>query len=154
MVLGKMRPVAMEEEGQEGPMASMPAFPARIGWPDGKPRLAVLAVPFVLIGLLGTPWKQPLRNLLDPSEARDGRAVQFGATFLPLARRLGGSRSPGSPWRSLALPLHKLGSGHGRGGPLPRLKRLSGQTSGYLDDINDRISSKGSRKLARQVLGG
>ena len=53
-------------------------------WPMAAP-LAVLAVPSVLIGLLGTPWNSRFAGLLNPEEALE-MAEQFSwGEFLPLA---------------------------------------------------------------------
>ena len=53
-------------------------------WPMAAP-LAVLAVPSVLVGLLGPPWNSRFAGLLHPEEALE-MAEQFSwGEFLPLA---------------------------------------------------------------------
>ncbi|APD47654.1 MULTISPECIES: NAD(P)H-quinone oxidoreductase subunit 5 [Synechococcaceae] len=148
-VLADAGRVAMEEEGQEG-HGQHASVPHESGWQMAAP-LAVLAVPSVLIGLLGTPWNNRFANLLDPSEAAE-MAEQFSwGDFLPLAGASVVISLTGITVAVLAYSLHKLDLATAVAGRFPRLNAFLAN-KWYLDDINDRIFVKGSRKLARQVL--
>ncbi|NQV10475.1 MAG: NAD(P)H-quinone oxidoreductase subunit 5 [Cyanobacteria bacterium] len=138
---------AAPEEGGHGQHASTPH---ESGWQMAAP-LAVLAVPSVLIGLLGTPWNNRFAGLLDPSEAAE-LAEQFSwGDFLPLAGASVAISLTGITVAVLAYALHKLDLATAVAGRFPRLNAFLAN-KWYLDDINDRIFVKGSRKLARQVL--
>ncbi|MCT0198124.1 NAD(P)H-quinone oxidoreductase subunit 5 [Synechococcus sp. CS-1325] len=137
---------APEQEGH-GELAS---HPHESGWQMAAP-LAILAVPSVLIGLLGTPWHSRFAELLDPHEAVE-MAEQFSwGGFLPLAGASVAISLTGITVAVLAYALHKLDLAAAVASRFPRINAFLAN-KWYLDDINERIFVKGSRKLARQVL--
>jgi len=128
----------------------------RSGW-QWQPRLRFWrCLPLLTLACLGPP-EQRFANLACPSEAAEDWPSSSGwGDFLPLAGASVGciSASRVITVAVLAYSLHKLDSGHGPGtGASPASRRLSWPTV-VPRHINDSISSRGSRKLARQVLGG
>ncbi|MCP9772546.1 NAD(P)H-quinone oxidoreductase subunit 5 [Synechococcus sp. Tobar12-5m-g] len=137
---------AAEPEGH-GEHASQPH---ESGWQMAAP-LAILAVPSVLIGLLGTPWHSRFAGLLDPHEAAE-MAEQFSwAGFLPLAGASVAISISGITVAVLAYALHKLDLATAVASRFPSINAFLAN-KWYLDAINERIFVQGSRKLARQVL--
>ena len=135
-----------EAEGH-GEQASKPH---ESGWQMAAP-LAILAVPSVLIGLLGTPWHSRFAALLDPHEAVE-MAEQFSwAGFLPLAGASVAISITGITVAVLAYALHKLDLAKAVAARFPSINAFLAN-KWYLDAINERIFVQGSRKLARQVL--
>ncbi len=124
--------------------------PHESGWQMAMP-LAVLAVPSVLIGLLGTPWHSRFAALLNPEEAAEMAEHFSWAEFLPLAGASVAISVAGITLAVLAYLLHKIDLGTAVAGRFPALNRFL-TNKWYLDAINERIFVKGSRKIARQVL--
>jgi NAD(P)H-quinone oxidoreductase subunit 5 len=113
--------------------------------------LAVLAVPSVLIGLLGTPWHSRFAALLNPEEAAEMAAHFSWSEFLPLAGASVAISVAGITLSVLAYLLHKIDLGTAVAARFPAINAFLAN-KWYLDAINDKIFVKGSRKLARQVL--
>jgi NAD(P)H-quinone oxidoreductase subunit 5 len=124
--------------------------PHESGWQMAMP-LAVLAVPSVLIGLLGTPWNSRFGNLLDPQEAAEVAEHFSWGEFLPLAGASVGISVAGISVAVLAYALHKLDLGTAVAARFPAVNAFLAN-KWYLDAINDKLFVQGSRKLARQVL--
>jgi NAD(P)H-quinone oxidoreductase subunit 5 len=124
--------------------------PHESGWQMAMP-LAVLAVPSVLIGLLGTPWHSRFAALLNPEEAAEMAEHFSWAEFLPLAGASVAISVAGITLAVLAYLLHKIDLGTAVAGRFPALNRFL-VNKWYLDAINERIFVNGSRKIARQVL--
>ncbi len=124
--------------------------PHESGWQMALP-LAVLAVPSVLIGLLGTPWHSRFAALLNPEEAAEMAEHFSWGEFLPLAGASVAISVAGITLAVLAYLLHKIDLGTAVAGRLPALNRFLAN-KWYLDAINERIFVKGSRRIARQVL--
>jgi NAD(P)H-quinone oxidoreductase subunit 5 len=137
-----------EPHGDSGP--SHAAHPHESGWQMAMP-LAVLAVPSVLIGLLGTPWHSRFAALLNPEEAAEMAAHFSWAEFLPLAGSSVAISGAGITLAVVAYLLHKIDLGTAVAGRFPAVNRFLAN-KWYLDVLNDKIFVQGSRKLAKQVL--
>ena len=124
--------------------------PHESGWQMAMP-LAVLAVPSVLIGLLGTPWHSRFAELLDPHEAAEMAEHFSWSEFLPLAGASVAISVAGISLAVLAYYLHRIDLGQAVAARFPAVNAFFAN-KWYLDAINDKIFVQGSRKLARQVL--
>ncbi len=124
--------------------------PHESGWQMAAP-LVVLAVPSVLIGLLGTPWNSRFAALLDPREAAEAAEHFSWGEFLPLAGASVGISLLGIGVAVLAYSLHKLDLATAVAGRFPAVNAFLAN-KWYLDAINEKLFVQGSRKLARQVL--
>jgi NAD(P)H-quinone oxidoreductase subunit 5 len=139
---------ASEEEAEDhGHLASHPHESA---WQMSLP-LVALAVPSVLIGLLGIPWNSRFAHLLDPREAAEVAAHFSWAEFLPLAVASVAISLVGISVAVLAYGLHRLDLAALVAGRFPAINAFLAN-KWYLDAINDKLFVQGSRKLARQVL--
>ncbi|MFN5696683.1 MAG: NAD(P)H-quinone oxidoreductase subunit 5 [Cyanobacteriota bacterium] len=139
---------AGEEHGEEhGHHAS---HPHESGWQMAMP-LAVLAVPSVLIGLLGTPWNSRFAGLLDPHEAAEMAEHFSWKEFLPLAGASVAISVAGISLAVLAYFLHRIDLATAVAGRFPAINRFLAN-KWYLDDLNERLFVRGSRALAKQVL--
>ncbi len=136
-----------EDEEGHGHHAS---HPHESGWQMAAP-LAVLAVPSVLIGLLGTPWNSRFAALLDPQEAAEAAEHFSWGEFLPLAGASVAISVTGITVAVLAYALHRLDLAKLVAARFPTVNAFLAN-KWYLDAINERIFVLGSRKLARQVL--
>ena len=119
-------------------------------WSMAAP-LAVLAVPSVLIGLLGTPWNSRFAGLLNPEEALE-MAEQFSwGEFLPLAGASVAISVAGISLAVLAYALRRIDLGQLVAGRFPAVNAFLAN-KWYLDVLNEKLFVRGSRKLAREVL--
>ena len=126
------------------------SHPHESGWQMAMP-LAVLAVPSVLVGLLGTPWNSRYGNLLDPQEAAEVAEHFSWSEFLPLAGASVAISVAGISVAVLAYALHKLDLATAVAARFPALNAFLAN-KWYLDAINDKLFVQGSRKLAKSVL--
>jgi len=124
--------------------------PHESGWQMAAP-LVVLAVPSVLIGLLGTPWNSRFAALLDPQEAAEMAEHFSWSEFLPLAGASVTVSVVGISVAVLAYALHRIDLATAVASRFPAINRFLAN-KWYLDAINERIFVQGSRRLARQVL--
>jgi hypothetical protein len=113
--------------------------------------LAGLAVPSVLIGLLGTPWHSRFAELLDPHEAAEMAEHFSWSEFLPLAGASVGISVAGISLAVLAYYLHRIDLGQTVAARFPAVNAFFAN-KWYLDAINERLFVQGSRKMAKQVL--
>ena len=113
--------------------------------------LALLAVPSMLIGLLGTPWNSRFAGLLNPEEALEMAATFNWSEFLPLAGASVAISTAGISLAVLAYALHRLNLEELFANRFPVINTFLAN-KWYLDDINEKIFVRGSRKLAREVL--
>jgi NAD(P)H-quinone oxidoreductase subunit 5 len=134
------------EDGHHGHAS----HPHESGWQMAAP-LVVLAVPSVLIGLLGTPWNSRFGNLVDPVEAAEVAEHFSWGDFLPLAGASVAISSLGIGLAVLAYALHRIDLGTAVAGRFPAINRFLAN-KWYLDAINEKLFVQGSRRLARQVL--
>jgi len=137
-------------EGSEEGHGHHAEHPHESGWQMAMP-LAVLAVPSVLIGLLGTPWHSRFAELLDPHEAAEMAERFSWSEFLPLAGASVAISLAGISLAVLAYYLHRIDLGQAVAARFPAVNAFFAN-KWYLDAINDKIFVQGSRKLARQVL--
>ncbi len=119
-------------------------------WPMTIP-LIVLAIPSVFVGFLGIPWNSGFAKLLDSQEAIEMAANFRWGDFLPLAFASVGISIAGISLAVFAYYLKRINL------KTVFAERFSAVNSflvnkWYLDDINERIFVRGSRKLAREVL--
>jgi NAD(P)H-quinone oxidoreductase subunit 5 len=124
--------------------------PHESGWQMASP-LAVLAVPSVLIGLLGTPWNSRFGALLDPHEAAEMAEHFSWSEFLPLAGASVAISVAGITVAVFAYALRKLDMAVLFANRFPTINAFLAN-KWYLDALNDRLFVQGSRKLARSVL--
>ena len=124
--------------------------PHESGWQMASP-LAILAVPSVLIGLLGTPWHNRFAQLIDPEEAAHLASHFSWAEFLPLAGASVAISVSGISLAVFAYFLRRLDLGSRVAARFPSLNAFLAN-KWYLDAINDALFVQGSRRLARQVL--
>ena len=124
--------------------------PHESGWQMAMP-LAVLAVPSVLVGLLGMPWNSRFGTLLDPQEAAEVAEHFSWGEFLPLAGASVAISVIGITVAVLAYALRKLDLATAVAGRFPSVNAFLAN-KWYLDAINDKLFVQGSRKLARSVL--
>ena len=113
--------------------------------------LVALAVPSVLIGFLGMPWNSVFGKLLNPEEAAEIANNFELAEFISLAGASVAISIAGISIAFLAYYLKRLD-----------LKSLFAEkyskinaflvNKWYLDDINEKIFVRGSRKIAKEVL--
>jgi NAD(P)H-quinone oxidoreductase subunit 5 len=134
------------EDGHHGHAS----HPHESGWQMAAP-LVVLAVPSVLIGLLGTPWNSRFGNLIDPVEAAEVAEHFSWGEFLPLAGASVAISSLGIGLAVVAYALHRIDLGTAVAGRFPAINRFLAN-KWYLDAINEKLFVQGSRRLARQVL--
>jgi NAD(P)H-quinone oxidoreductase subunit 5 len=113
--------------------------------------LAVLAVPSVLVGLLGVPWNSRFGFLLDPHEAAEVAEHFSWGEFLPLAGASVTISVVGITVAVLAYAVHRLDLANAVAARFPTINRFLAN-KWYLDEINDKLFVQGSRKLARSVL--
>jgi NAD(P)H-quinone oxidoreductase subunit 5 len=138
-------------DGQdEGHSAQHRHQPHESGWQMTTP-LVVLAVPSMLIGLLGTPWNSRFAMALDPEEAVEMAQHFSWSEFLPLAGASVAMSIAGISLAFVAYFLHRIDLGKLVAGRFPAVNAFLAN-KWYLDDLNDKIFVRGSRKLAKQVL--
>ncbi|MFM7676652.1 MAG: NAD(P)H-quinone oxidoreductase subunit 5, partial [Synechococcus sp.] len=140
-----------EEEGSSDAHGHAHAsHPHESGWQMAMP-LAVLAVPSVLIGLLGTPWNSRFAGLLDPEEAAEMAEHFSWGEFLPLAGASVAISVLGISLAVLAYALRRIDLGTAVAARFPAINAFLAN-KWYLDDLNEKLFVQGSRRLARQVL--
>ena len=113
--------------------------------------LLFLAVPSVLIGLIGVPWDSKFAALLNPAEALQMAESFSWNEFLPLAFASVMISISGITLAFLAYYLNRLNLKKILVDKLPLINDFL-SNKWYLDDINERVFVRGSRKLAKEVL--
>ena len=113
--------------------------------------LIVLAIPSVLIGFLGTPWNSIFANLLNPQEALEISESFNWPEFLPLAIASVAISISGITLAVFSYYLNRLNLEKIIVNRFPLVNKFL-VNKWYLDDINEKLFVKGSRKLAREVL--
>jgi len=134
----------------EGHSAQHRHQPHESGWQMTTP-LVVLAVPSILIGLLGTPWNSRFAMALDPEEAVEMAQHFSWSEFLPLAGASVAMSIAGISLAFVAYFLHRIDLGKLVAGRFPAVNAFLAN-KWYLDELNDKIFVQGSRKLAKRVL--
>ncbi len=113
--------------------------------------LVFLAVPSVIIGLIGLPWDSKFANFLDPEEALIAiNSFEF-KEFFPLAFASVSIASLGILIAYKAYFAKKIDLSILFAQRFPFINKFL-SNKWYLDDINEKLFVKGSRKLAKEVL--
>ena len=113
--------------------------------------LVFLAVPSVIIGFMGFPWDSKFSNLLDPEEALIAIESFELKEFLPLAIASVFIASIGITIAYQAYFAKKINLSILFAQRFPSVNKFL-SNKWYLDDINEKLFVKGSRKLAKEVL--
>jgi len=113
--------------------------------------LVFLAVPSVTIGFMGLPWDSKIANLLDPEEAETAAKAFELKEFLPLAIASVIIASAGIIIAYQAYFVKKINLSVLFAEKFPSINQFL-SNKWYLDDINEKLFVKGSRKLAKEVL--
>jgi len=113
--------------------------------------LVFLAVPSVIIGFMGIPWDSKIAYLLDPEEAEIAAKSFELKEFLPLAIASVLIASAGIIIAYQAYFRKKINLSILFAEKFPTINRFL-SNKWYLDDINEKLFVKGSRKLAKEVL--
>lgn len=138
------------EGHEEGHGAKHSLHPHESGWQMASP-LIVLAVPSVLIGLLGTPWHSRFALAINPDEAAEMAEKFSWGEFLPLAGASVAVSVVGISLAFVAYFLQRIDLGKAVAGRFPAVNDFLAN-KWYLDALNEKIFVQGSRKLAKQVL--
>ena len=113
--------------------------------------LVFLAVPSVIIGFMGFPWDSKFANLLDPEDALIAIESFELKEFLPLAIASVFIASIGITIAYQAYFAKKINLSILFAQRFPSVNKFL-SNKWYLDDINEKLFVKGSRKLAKEVL--
>ncbi|WP_288262198.1 NAD(P)H-quinone oxidoreductase subunit 5 [uncultured Prochlorococcus sp.] len=113
--------------------------------------LVFLAVPSIVIGFMGLPWDSKFANLLDPEEAEIAAKAFDFSEFLPLAIASVGIATTGIIIAYQAYFAKKINLSFLFAEKFPTINQFL-SNKWYLDDINEKLFVKGSRKLAKEVL--
>ena len=113
--------------------------------------LVFLAVPSLIIGFMGLPWDSKIASLLDPEEADIASKAFEIKEFLPLAIASVLIASAGILIAYQAYFAKKINLSILFAQRFPAINRFL-SNKWYLDDINETLFVKGSRKLAKEVL--
>ena len=113
--------------------------------------LVFLAFPSVIIGFMGLPWDSNFLKLLDPEEAIT-IAQEFDLKeFLPLAIASVAIASTGITIAYLAYFAHKIDLATIFAERFPSINKFLSK-KWYLDEINEKIFVKGTRRIAKEIL--
>ncbi len=134
------------EEEHEEEQGSLHESPWSMTFP-----LVFLAVPSVIIGFMGFPWDSKFANLLDPEEALMALESFKLQEFLPLAIASIFIASIGITIAYQAYFAKKINLSILFAQRFPSVNKFL-SNKWYLDDINEKLFVKGSRKLAKEVL--
>ena len=132
-----------EHEEQHGSLHESP-------WSMTFP-LVFLAVPSSIIGFMGMPWDSKFANLLDPEEAQIAAEAFQLKEFLPLAIGSVVIATIGITIAYQAYFVRRINLSILFSERFPTINKFL-SNKWYLDDINEKIFVKGSRKLAKEVL--
>lgn len=113
--------------------------------------LTILSIPSVFIGLVGIPWNSGFAALLDPQEAAEMSGSFSWNEFLPLAAASVAISVAGISLAFFAYYKKELNLTVLVAERFPRINAFL-SNKWYLDQINEKIFVRGSRKLAREVL--
>ena len=113
--------------------------------------LVFLAFPSVIIGFMGLPWDSNFLKLLDPEEAIT-LAQEFDLKeFLPLAIASVAIASTGITIAYLAYFARKIDLSIIFAERFPSINKFLSK-KWYLDEINEKIFVKGTRRIAKEIL--
>ena len=132
-----------EHEEQHGSLHESP-------WSMTFP-LVFLAVPSVIIGFMGLPWDSKFANLLDPEEAKIASSAFELKEFLPLAIASVFIATLGITIAYKAYYAKTINLSILFAKRFPTINKFL-SNKWYLDEINEKLFVRGSRKLAKEVL--
>ena len=135
-----------EEEEHEALSGEVHESPWSMTFP-----LVFLAFPSVLIGFMGLPWDSKFVGLLDPEEAITLSSSFELKEFLPLAIASVVIASTGISIAYLAYFAKKIDLSILFAARFPKINNFLSK-KWYLDDINEKIFVKGTRRIAKEVL--
>jgi NAD(P)H-quinone oxidoreductase subunit 5 len=113
--------------------------------------LVFLAVPSVIVGFMGLPWDSKIASFLDPEEAEMAAKAFELQEFLPLAIASVVIASAGIILAYQAYFAKKINLSVLFADRFPTINQFL-SNKWYLDEINEKLFVKGSRKLAKEVL--
>ncbi len=113
--------------------------------------LVFLAFPSVLIGFMGLPWHSNFVGLLDPNEALELAESFEIKEFLPLAIASVLIASIGITIAFLAYFAKKIDLSVLFASRFPSINKFL-SNKWYLDDINEKIFVRGTRRIAKEIL--
>ncbi len=135
-----------EEQEHEEDHGSLHESPWSMTFP-----LVFLAVPSIIIGFMGFPWDSKFAIFLDPEEALIAIETFELKEFLPLAIASVFIASIGITIAYQAYFAKKIDLSILFAQRFPSVNKFL-SNKWYLDDINEKLFVKGSRKLAKEVL--
>ena len=135
-----------EEEEHEALSGEVHESPWSMTFP-----LVFLAFPSVLIGFMGLPWDSKFVGLLDPEEAITLSSSFELKEFLPLAIASVVIASTGISIAYLAYFAKKIDLSILFAARFPKINNFLSK-KWYLDEINEKIFVKGTRRIAKEVL--
>tara|TARA_Y100000589_G_scaffold220783_1_gene208406 strand:- start:574 stop:1446 length:873 start_codon:yes stop_codon:yes gene_type:complete len=135
-----------EEEEHESLSTEVHESPWSMTFP-----LVFLAFPSVLIGFMGLPWDSKFISLLDPEEALTLSSNFELKEFLPLAIASVVIASTGILIAYLAYFTKKIDLSILFATRFPVINKFL-SNKWYLDDLNEKIFVKGTRRIAKEVL--
>ena len=138
--------IHIEDEEHEVEHGSLHESPWSMTFP-----LVFLAFPSIIIGFMGVPWDSKFANLLDPEEALIAIESFELKEFLPLAIASVLIASIGITIAYQAYFAKKINLSILFAQRFPSINKFL-SNKWYLDDINEKLFVKGSRKLAKEVL--
>ena len=138
--------INLDEEEHEEEHGSLHESPWSMTFP-----LVFLAVPSVIIGFMGFPWDSKFASLIDPEEALIAIESFELKEFLPLAIASVLIASIGIIIAYQAYFANKINLSILFAQRFPSVNKFL-SNKWYLDDINEKLFVKGSRKLAKEVL--
>ncbi len=138
--------IHIEDEEHEVEHGSLHESPWSMTFP-----LVFLAFPSIIIGFMGVPWDSKFANLLDPEEALIAIESFELKEFLPLAIASVLIASIGITIAYQAYFAKKINLSILFAQRFPSVNKFL-SNKWYLDDINEKLFVKGSRKLAKEVL--
>ncbi len=135
-----------EEEEHEALSGEVHESPWSMTFP-----LVFLAFPSVLIGFMGLPWDSKFIGLLDPEEAITLSSSFELKEFLPLAIASVVIASTGISIAYLAYFAKRIDLSILFAARFPQINNFLSK-KWYLDEINEKIFVKGTRRIAKEVL--
>ncbi len=113
--------------------------------------LTALAVPSVVIGFVGIPWNSQFAKLLNPQEALEMSSHFEWGEFLALAAASVAISTAGISFAFFAYYRNRIDIEKLFANRFSVVNKFL-QNKWYLDEINEKIFVRGSRRLAKEVL--
>ena len=142
--------INLEDDNEEGNAEDQHGSLHESPWSMTFP-LVFLAVPSIIIGFMGLPWDSKFARLLDPEEAEMAANAFNLKEFLPLAIASVFIACLGITIAYQAYFAKKINLSILFAKKFPVINNFLSK-KWYLDDINEKLFVKGSRKLAKEVL--